>query len=74
MRRAKRSSRDLARLGASELASLYDRAAQVPFRSMRKRPGARKVKTLVLSYAAASDPAKAAELAAIRASSIWLTT
>ena len=43
---------------------LYDRAAQVPFSLDAEAKGARKIKTLVLSYAAASDPAKAAELAA----------
>ena len=51
------------RLGEA-LHRLYDRAAQVPFSLDAEAKGARKIKTLALSYAAASDPAKAAELAA----------
>ena len=51
------------RLGEA-LHRLYDRAAHVPFSLDAEAKGARKIKTLVLSYAAASDPAKAAELAA----------
>ena len=47
---------------ASELHSLYDRAEKVAFEDEAGR-GARKVKTQVLALAAASDPAKAAELA-----------
>ncbi len=48
---------------ASELHGLYDRAEKVAFEDEAGR-GARKVKTQVLALAAASDPAKAAELAA----------
>ena len=48
---------------ASEFHALYDRAEKVGFDDPNGR-GARKVKTQVLVYAAASDPAKAAELAA----------
>ncbi|EAQ28411.1 aminopeptidase N [Erythrobacter sp. NAP1] len=48
---------------ASELHALYDRAEKVGFDDPAGR-GARKVKTVVLGFAAASDPAKAAELAA----------
>ncbi|SMQ69190.1 aminopeptidase N [Altererythrobacter xiamenensis] len=48
---------------ASEFHALYDRCEAVPFDGEGAR-GARKVKTQVLTYAAASDPAKAAELAA----------
>ena len=48
---------------ASEFHSLYDRCEEVAFDDPAGR-GARKVKTQVLVYAAASDPAKAAELAA----------
>ncbi len=49
---------------ASELHRLYDRAEQLPFSHDAEAKGARKLKSLILSYAAASDPAKAAELAA----------
>ncbi|WP_299195449.1 aminopeptidase N [uncultured Erythrobacter sp.] len=48
---------------ASEFDALYDRAAQAAFGDPEGR-GARKVKTQVLVYQAASDPAKAAEVAA----------
>ena len=48
---------------AAEFHALYDRAEKVPFDGAGAR-GARKVKTLVLGYAAASDPQKAADLAA----------
>lgn len=48
---------------ATELHALYDRVAQVGHDDEAGR-GARKVKTQVLVLAAASDPAKAAELAA----------
>ncbi|QUL37434.1 aminopeptidase N [Erythrobacter sp. JK5] len=48
---------------ASEFHALYDRCEKVGFDDPAGR-GARKVKTQVLAYAAASDPAKAAELAA----------
>jgi aminopeptidase N len=48
---------------AAEFHALYDRAETVAFDDPEGR-GARKVKTQVLVYAAASDPAKAAELAA----------
>ena len=46
-----------------ELHDLYDRAERVPYSLDAEAKGARKVKTLVLGYAAASDPEKAAELA-----------
>jgi len=46
-----------------EFHTLYDRCEKVAFDDPAGR-GARKVKTMVLGYAAASDPAKAAELAA----------
>ncbi len=49
---------------AAELHALYERAEAVPFGMSQEARGARKVKTQVLIYAAASDPAKAAELAA----------
>tara|TARA_A100001391_G_scaffold101953_4_gene67838 strand:- start:18232 stop:20865 length:2634 start_codon:yes stop_codon:yes gene_type:complete len=49
---------------ASDFAALYDRAAKVPFTLDAEASGARKVKTQVLVYLAASDPAKAAKLAA----------
>ncbi len=55
---------DLGQRLASEFHALYDRAEKVPFSLEAEAKGARKVKTLVLGYAAASDPAKAAELAA----------
>ncbi|ALE17934.1 Membrane alanine aminopeptidase N [Altererythrobacter epoxidivorans] len=48
---------------ASEFHALYDRAEKIPYDGEGAR-GARKVKTQVLAYAAASDPEKAAELAA----------
>ncbi|BDI59696.1 aminopeptidase N [Qipengyuania nanhaisediminis] len=48
---------------AEELDALYDRAEEVAFDDPAGR-GARKVKAQVLVYAAASDPAKAAEMAA----------
>ena len=44
--------------------ALYDRVEKVPYSNSREARGARKVKTQVLTYAAASDPQKAAELAA----------
>ena len=47
-----------------DLHGLYDRAAAVPFSLDAEAKGARKVKTLVLTYAAAADPGKAAEMAA----------
>ncbi|PZT87333.1 MAG: aminopeptidase N [Citromicrobium sp.] len=49
---------------ATEFHRLYDRAENVPFSLSPEAKGARKLKTLVLTYAAASDPAKAVELAA----------
>ena len=49
---------------SAEMHALYDRAEKIPFSLEAEAKGARKVKTLVLAYAAASDPAKAAELAA----------
>ena len=48
---------------SGEFHTLYDRCEKVAFDDPAGR-GARKVKTMVLGYAAASDPAKAAELAA----------
>ncbi|MFO6446394.1 aminopeptidase N [Erythrobacter sp. NE805] len=48
---------------ASDLHRLYDRCEKVALNDPAGR-GARKLKTLVLALAAASDPAKAAELAA----------
>ncbi|MGE5952116.1 MAG: aminopeptidase N [Qipengyuania vulgaris] len=47
-----------------ELHRLYERAEKVPYSMSAEAKGARKLKTLILVYAAASDPAKAAELAA----------
>ena len=55
-----------AKLGASlaaELQALYDRCAAVPYAAPGAR-GSRKVRTQALALIAASDPAKAAELAA----------
>ncbi|WBY16895.1 aminopeptidase N [Erythrobacteraceae bacterium WH01K] len=52
-----------------ELHALYDRVEAVPYAMTPAGRGARKVKTQVLVYAAASDPAKAAELAAAQYSS-----
>ncbi|MEX0342121.1 MAG: aminopeptidase N [Erythrobacter sp.] len=49
---------------AGQFHALYDRAGRIPFSLDAEAKGARKVKTLVLAYAAASDPGKAAELAA----------
>ncbi|VVT04258.1 aminopeptidase N [Erythrobacter sp. EC-HK427] len=54
----------LGRVLAADFHALYDRAEKVPFSLSAEARGARKIKSLVLSYAAASDPAKAAELAA----------
>ncbi len=54
------------RLGAAlgdDLLALYDRCTAVPYDAQGAR-GARKVRTLALSYIAASDPVRAAELAA----------
>ena len=53
----------LARTLAGELAALYDRAEKVPFDGDDAR-GARKVKSLALGFMAASNPSRAAELAA----------
>ncbi|MBX7528331.1 aminopeptidase N [Qipengyuania vesicularis] len=47
-----------------EMHALYDRAATLPFSHSAEAKGARKLKTLILTYAAAHDPQKAAELAA----------
>ncbi|MBX7458834.1 aminopeptidase N [Qipengyuania sp. 1NDH17] len=47
-----------------ELHRLYERAEKVPYSMSAEAKGARKLKTLILVYAAASDPQKAAELAA----------
>ncbi len=55
---------DLGGLLASQLRNAYDRVAGVPFSLDSAAKGARKVKTLVLTYLAASDPELAAELAA----------
>ena len=55
---------DLGARLAGEFHTLYDRVERIPFSLDAQAKGARKVKTLVLAYAAASDPAKAAELAA----------
>ena len=49
---------------SSGLHALYDRAEKLPFSHSAEAKGARKIKTLILTYAAASDPEKAAELAA----------
>ena len=48
---------------SDELHRLYDRAEAVPFSLDAEAKGARKLKTLVLQYAAAAHPQKAAELA-----------
>ncbi len=56
--------RELGQRLQSEMHRLYDRAEQLPYSLDLGARGARKVKTLVLTYAAASDPAKAIELAA----------
>ncbi|MBX7482343.1 aminopeptidase N [Qipengyuania qiaonensis] len=55
---------DLGARLASPFHALYDRAAKIEFSLGAEAKGARKVKTLILGYAAASDPAKAVELAA----------
>ncbi|KWV94764.1 aminopeptidase N [Erythrobacter sp. AP23] len=55
---------DLGKRLSEQFHALYDRAEKVPFSLDAEAKGARKVKTLVLAYAAAGDPAKAAELAA----------
>ncbi|MXO48130.1 aminopeptidase N [Erythrobacter vulgaris] len=47
-----------------ELHHIYDRAEKLPYSQSAEAKGARKLKTLVLSFAAARDPQKAAELAA----------
>jgi len=47
-----------------ELHHIYDRAEKLPYSQSAEAKGARKLKTLVLTYAAAGDPQKAAELAA----------
>ncbi|MBX7541433.1 aminopeptidase N [Qipengyuania sphaerica] len=46
-----------------ELHRLYDRSEKLPYSQSAEAKGARKLKTLILTYAAASDPAKASELA-----------
>jgi aminopeptidase N len=48
----------------SELEALHRRAADVPFAMDAAAKGARKVKSLALTFIAAADPAHAAELAA----------
>ena len=45
------------------LQRLYDRAAKVPYSQDPQAKGARKLKTLILSYLVAGDPQKATELA-----------
>ncbi|HBC14671.1 MAG TPA: aminopeptidase N, partial [Erythrobacter sp.] len=55
---------DVATRLADPLHALYERAVQVPFALDAEAKGARKVKTLALSYAAAGDPATASGLAA----------
>ncbi|MBA4764302.1 MAG: aminopeptidase N [Erythrobacter sp.] len=47
-----------------ELHQIYDRAEKLPYSQSAEAKGARKLKTLILAYAAADDPQKAAELAA----------
>jgi aminopeptidase N len=47
-----------------ELPRIYDRAEKLPYSQSAEAKGARKLKTLVLTYTAACDPQKAAELAA----------
>ncbi|MDG6080050.1 aminopeptidase N [Erythrobacter litoralis] len=49
---------------SSELHQAYARAEKLPFSHSAEAKGARKLKTLILGYAAAGDPDKAAELAA----------
>ncbi|MDG5752146.1 aminopeptidase N [Qipengyuania sp. XHP0211] len=56
--------RELGKRLQSEMHRLYERAEQLPYSLDLAAKGARKVKTQVLTYAAASDPAKAVELAA----------
>ncbi|MDP4573675.1 aminopeptidase N [Qipengyuania sp. G39] len=56
--------RELGKRLQSEMHRLYERAEQLPYSLDLAARGARKVKTQVLTYAAASDPAKAVELAA----------
>ena len=48
----------------ADLHALYERAAAIPFAMTQAARGARKVKAQALVYLAASDPAKAAKLAA----------
>ena len=55
---------DLGKRLADVLHRLYERVEAVPFALDSAAKGARKLKSLVLAYAAASDPEKAAELAA----------
>ena len=47
-----------------ELHHIYDRAEKLPYSQSAEAKGARKLKTLVLTYLAAGDPQKAAEVAA----------
>ncbi len=56
--------RELGQRLKSEMHRLYERAEQLPYSLDLAARGARKVKTQVLTYAAASDPVKAVELAA----------
>ena len=56
--------RELGQRLKSEMHRLYERAEQLPYSLDLAARGARKVKTQVLTYAAASNPAKAVELAA----------
>ena len=54
----------IARTLQDELHHLYDRAEKLPYSQSAEAKGARKLKTLILTYAAAGNPQKAAELAA----------
>ncbi|WP_435200083.1 aminopeptidase N [Qipengyuania sp. 902] len=56
--------RELGQRLKREMQRLYERAEQLPYSLDLAARGARKVKTQLLTYAAASDPAKAVELAA----------
>ncbi len=47
-----------------ELHAVYERAGKVPFSRDAEAKGARKLKSLILTYVAASEPAQAAEMAA----------
>ena len=49
---------------SEDLHRTYDRAEKMPFSHSAEAKGARKLKSLILTYAAASNPEKAAKLAA----------